>query len=228
MSEQTQQLLTQDNGLSRIAWALALLPLILLGIIAALIVTTEAGLSELSGPPVEQISIQRITLPAPGRIVVEVVNDGPQDVTIPQVLVDEAYWQFTAEPSTTIARFGRATFTIPYPWVEEEAHEVVLVTELGGTFAGEIAVAVESPRPSADLFARFGLVGFYVGIIPVLLGMLWYPFMRRLNIQGMNFVLSLTVGLLVFLAVGTWLDARELLPSYQSSGRVCRWSFSLA
>ena len=209
MSEQTQHSLTQDSDSSRIVWVLALVPLILLGVIAALIVTTEGGLSELSGPPVEQISLQRITLPEAGWIVVEVVNDGPQEVTIPQVLVDEAYWQFTAEPSTTIARFGRATFTIPYPWVEEETHEVVLITELGATFAGEIAVAVESPRPSTDLFIRFGLVGFYVGIVPVLLGMLWYPFMRRLGTQGMNFVLSLTVGLLVFLAVGTWLDANE-------------------
>lgn len=209
MSEQAQQTQTQDSRLGGIAWALALVPLILLGIIAALIVTTEGGLSELSGPPIEQVSIQRIILPEPGRIIVEVVNDGPQDVTIPQVLVDEAYWQFTAEPSTTIPRFGRATFTIPYPWVAEEAHEVVLVTQLGATFAGEIAVAVESPAPSTDLFARFGLVGFYVGIIPVLLGMLWYPFMRRLGTQGMNFVLSLTIGLLVFLAVGTWLDAQE-------------------
>lgn len=207
MSEKIQQ--TQERHLSGIAWALALVPLILLGIIAALIVVTEGGLSDLSGPPVEQISIQQITLPEPGRIVVEVVNDGPQDVTIPQVLVDEAYWQFTAEPSNTIPRFGRATFTIPYPWVEEEAHEVVLITQLGATFAGEIAVAVETPAPSTDLFLRFGLVGFYVGIIPVLLGMLWYPFMRRLGTQGMNFVLSLTVGLLVFLAIGTWLDAQE-------------------
>ena len=209
MTEQTQQVPIQVRHLNHFVWALAVMPFILLGIIAALIVATEGGLSELSGPPVEQISIQRITLPEPGRIVVEVVNDGPQDLTIPQVLVDEAYWQFTAEPSTTVARFGRATFTILYPWVEEETHEVVLVTELGATFAGEIAVAVESPRPSTDLFARFGLVGFYVGIIPVLLGMLWYPFMRRLSTQGMNFVLSLTVGLLLFLAVGTWLDAQE-------------------
>ncbi len=209
MSEQVQQSPAHDNNLSGIAWALALVPLILLGIIAALIVTTEGGLSELSGPPVEQISIQQIILPEPGRIVVKVVNDGPQDVTIPQVLVDEAYWQFMAEPSTTIPRFGQATFTISYPWVQEEAHEVGLITELSGTFASEIAVAVETPEPSVDLFSRFGLVGLYVGIVPIFLGMLWYPFMRRLGTQGMNFVLSLTIGLLVFLAVGTWLDAQE-------------------
>lgn len=209
MGEQVQQPLSKDRSLGGITWALALIPLILIGVISALIVVTEGGLSELAGPPVEQLSIQRITLPEPGRIVVEVVNDGPQTVTIPQVLVDEAYWSFTAEPSTTIPRFGRATFTILYPWVEEEAHEIVLITELGATFAGEIAVAVVTPEPTGDLFARFGLVGFYVGIVPIFLGMLWYPFMRQLGTRGMNFVLSLTIGLLVFLAVGTWLDAQE-------------------
>ena len=217
MSEQAQQTPSQRGHLRGIAWALALVPLILLGIIATLIVTTEGGLSELSGPPVEQISIQQITLPELGRIVVAVVNDGPQEVTIPQVLVDEAYWSFSAEPSTTLPRFGRATYTIDYPWVAEEAHEVVLVTELGATFAAEIPVAVQSPQPSTDLFLRFGLVGLYVGIVPIFLGMLWFPFMRRLGTQGMNFVLSLTIGLLVFLAIGTWLDAQEFaaeLPAF--------------
>ncbi len=198
-----------NNSLRGIVWALALVPLLLLGVIAALIVSTKGGLAELSGPPVEQISIQRITLPEPGRINVEVVNDGPHEVTIPQVRVDDAYWSFSADPSTTIPRFGSATFTIQYPWVPDEAHEVTLMTELGTLFSGEIAIAVESPQPSTELFLRFGLVGLYVGVVPIFLGMLWYPFMRRLGTQGMNFVLSLTVGLLVFLAVGTWLDAQE-------------------
>ncbi|MGB7342085.1 MAG: hypothetical protein WBC91_24530 [Phototrophicaceae bacterium] len=217
MSEQVNDVQNQQNNLSGLAWVLALVPLILLGIIAALIVITQGGLSELSGPPVEQVTIQQITLPEAGRIVVNVVNDGPQEVTIAQVLVDEAYWQFSVDPSTSIPRFGSATFTIPYPWVAEEAHEVVLVTSLGGTFAEEIPVAVLSPQPSTDLFLRFGLVGLYVGIIPVLLGMLWYPFMKRLGTQGINFVLSLTIGLLVFLAIGTWLDALEFaneLPAF--------------
>lgn len=217
MSEQIQETPEQSNNLSGMVWLLALIPLLLLGVITAFILATEGGLSKLSGPPVEQISIQRITLPEAGRILVEVVNDGPQEVTIPQVIVDDAYWQFSAEPSTTIPRFGTAIFTIPYPWSQEEPHEIVLITSLGGTFAGEIAVAIESPKPSTDLFLRFGLVGLYVGIVPILLGMLWYPFMKRLSTQGMNFVLSLTIGLLVFLAIGTWLDALEFageLPAF--------------
>jgi hypothetical protein len=64
---------------------------------------------------------------------------------------------------------------------------------------------------------QFGLVGLYVGVVPVLLGLLWYPFMRRLSTQAMNFILALTIGLLVFLAIGTWLDAQEFaaeLPAF--------------
>jgi ZIP family zinc transporter len=198
-------------------WLLALIPLLLLGVVLAYLVATGGGLSELAGPPVEQVMIQRITLPAPNQIRVEVVNDGPQTVTIPQVLVDDAYWSFSAEPSNTIPRLGRAVFMIPYPWVAEETHVVRLVTSLGVTFDGEIAVAVESPAPSLSLFTRFGLIGVYVGVVPVLLGMLWYPLLRRLSRKAMDFILALTIGLLVFLAVGTWLDALEFaaeLPAF--------------
>lgn len=198
-------------------WALALVPLLLLGLVMAYLVATGGGLRDLAGPPVESLKIQRITLPEPGLIRVEVVNDGPQTVTIPQVLVDDAYWTFSATPSTTIPRLGRATFTIPYPWVREEAHRVMLITSLGMTLEGEIPVAVTTPKITADLFGRFALIGLYVGVVPVLLGMLWYPWMRRLSRPAMNFILSLTVGLLVFLAVGTYLDANEFatgLPAF--------------
>jgi zinc transporter, ZIP family len=206
-----------QNSLAGFGWLLALVPLLLLGILLAYLMLTGGGLKDLAGPPLEQVKIQRVTLPEPGIIVVEVINDGPQTVTIPQVLVDEAYWQFTAEPSTTLPRLGTATFTIPYPWVEEEAHAITLITSLGTTFEGEIPVAVETPEPSSDLFWRFALIGLYVGVVPVALGMLWYPWMRRLSKQAMNFILSLTVGLLVYLAIGTYLDAQEFaatLPAF--------------
>lgn len=205
------------RGISGAGWLLALVPLVLLGIVLTYLVVTGGGLTELAGPPVEQIAIQRVTLPEAGIIQVEVVNDGPQEVTVPQVLVDDAYFMFDAEPSTTIPRLGRATFTIYYPWVAEEAHAILLITSLGTTFEAEVPVAVETPQISTSLFIQFGLVGLYVGIVPVGLGMLWYPFMRRLSRSAMSFILALTVGLLIFLAVGTWLDANEFaaeLPAF--------------
>lgn len=207
----------RGRGLGGFGWALALVPLLLLGLVLASLVATGGGLRDLAGPPVEGVKVERVVLPEPGVIRLEVVNDGPQTVTIPQVIVDDAYWQFSATPSTTIPRLGRATFTIPYPWVQDEAHLVTLVSSLGTTFEAEIPVAVLTPQLSGDLFARFALVGLYVGIVPIALGMLWFPWMRRLSRNAMNFILSLTVGLLVYLAVGTWLDALEFaaeLPAF--------------
>lgn len=209
MSNPSPAIEQNQSRLSGMAWAFALIPLILLGITLSYLVATQGGLGGLQGPPVEHLSVERILLPEEGIIQVEVVNDGPDTITIPQVIVDDAYFYFTAEPSTTIPRLGRATFTIPYPWVAEEAHMLVFVSSIGSLFEAEIPVAVESPKISAERFAQFGLVGLYVGIIPIFLGMLWYPFMRRLSKPTMNFILSLTVGLLVYLAIGTWLDANE-------------------
>jgi zinc transporter, ZIP family len=212
----------QSKRLSGAAWALALVPLILLGLVLSYLVATGGGLTALAGPPVEKITIQRVTLPEPGVIRVEVINDGPQTITIPQVIVDDAYFTFKAEPSTTIPRLGRAVFTINYPWVAQETHHVVLLTSLGMTFEHEIGVAVQSPLPSLNLLVQFGLVGLYVGIVPIFLGMLWYPFMRRLSAQAMNFILALTVGLLVYLAIGTWLDGATGVLARRAPGHLCR------
>ena len=71
-------------------------------------------------------------------------------------------------------------------------------------------MAVLTPAFSAETFWRYALIGIYVGVIPVALGLLWYPFLRRLGSAGMDFVLALTVGLLVFLVVDTLLEAVEV------------------
>ncbi len=49
-----------------------------------------------------------------------------------------------------------------------------------------------------------------VGVVPVALGLLWYPFLRRLGTAGVNAILALTVGLLIFLVVDTLLEAGEV------------------
>ena len=202
---------------SSFTWLFALVPLLLLGAVLAYIVVIGGGLRELAGPPVESLKIERITLPAPDLIKIEVINDGPQTITVPQVLIDDAFWQFSVTPSTTIPRLGRATYTVPYPWVKEEAHAVQLITGLGTVFAGEIPVAIQAPKIDLNLFLRFALIGFYVGVIPVALGMLWYPWMRNLSREAMNFILCLTIGLLAYLAIGTYFDALEFaaeLPAF--------------
>ncbi len=192
------------------SFVLALAPLLLLAAVLAIIIRTDAGLGDRTLPPIETLSVQRVRLPEPGMIEVEVVNDGPDSISIAQVIVDDAYWQFQIAPSGTLDRLESATIAIPYPWVADEGHAIALVSSTGVLFATEIPVAVESPRADRESFARFGLVGLYVGIVPVALGLLWYPFLRRLSRSGMNFVLALTIGLLAFLVVDMWGEAQEV------------------
>jgi zinc transporter ZupT len=189
---------------------LGLGPLILLIAVLALIVATDGGLGERELPPIETLNVQRVTLPEAGLVEVEVINDGPDDITIAQVLVDDAYWQFTMEPAGTLERLDRATLSIPYPWVQDEAHLIQILTSSGTIFEAEIPVAFESPEADGESVLRFALVGLYVGVIPVALGLLWYPLLTRLGRRGMAFILALTVGLLAFLVADMWEEAREV------------------
>lgn len=190
-------------------WLAGILPLVLLaGLVYIFFVVGPAGIFEAAFPPIEELTVERIHL-KPNEMVVHVVNGGPDAVTIAQVMVDEAYWQHNIEPSRTVPRLGSAEITIPYPWVEGETHEVKLITSTGLTFAKTIEVAVESPEPNARYLWTFVLLGTYAGIIPVFLGLLWFPFLRKLNDKWLNFFLSLTVGLLLFLGVDALHEAFE-------------------
>lgn len=192
-------------------WLMALLPLLLLAaLIAAFLWLNPLAFFTGAFPPLEEISVQQIRFPAAGQIELDVINGGPDPVTIAQVLVDDAYWQFAIEPGNTLDRLGQATISIPYPWVKDEPLPIILMTSTGVTFEAEVDVAVESPQKDGRTFLAYGLLGIYVGIIPVTLGMLWYPFMRRIDRKWMNTILALTVGLLVFLFIDTVLEALEL------------------
>ncbi len=195
-------------------WALGLAPLGLLAALVAVFVFLDpTGALRTGFPPVEELTIERVSLPQPGVLKVHVVNGGPEPVTIAQVMVDEAYWDHEMEGDRTIRRLGRATLTIPYPWVEGDPHEIKLVTSTGLTFAHEIEVATLTPRPNVQYLTVFTLLGLYVGLIPVLIGLLWYPFLSGISRRWIHFFLSLTIGLLVFLGVDALAEALETAES---------------
>jgi len=194
---------------TRSRWLWALLPLLLLAVLVVLLLRVGLlGIFHAAFPPVEQLTIDRVTL-APGRLAIHVTNGGPQPVTIAQVLVDEAYWQFTITPGATIPRLGGATIAVAYPWVQGEAHHLKLLTAVGTAFEHTIEVATETPRVDARYLATFTLLGLYVGVLPVFLGLLWLPFLRTLDPRWIAFFLSLTAGLLLFLGVEALDDALQ-------------------
>jgi zinc transporter ZupT len=200
-------------------------PLILLIALVALFLRVgPVGVFRQSFPPVEELTVDRITLPEPGVIVVHVVNGGPEPVTIAQVVVDDATWMHTMEGDRTVGRLESRSIRIPYPWVEGEPHVVRLVTSTGLTFDAEIAVATVTPTPDARYLGTFAMLGIYVGVIPVFLGLLWLPFLRAIGRRWIDFFLSLTLGLLVFLgvdAITEALDVSAALPgAFQGTGLV--------
>jgi zinc transporter, ZIP family len=198
-------------------WLAAVAPLALLAVLIAVIVKTSPG-DRLRGgavPPIERLSIDRAQL-GPDGIVVSVLNDGPDAVTIAQVTVDDAYWAFTASNGTVLNHLGRTALRIPYPWVAGEAHLIKILTSTGTAFEHEIPVAIQSPHPDARFFLTFALIGLYVGVIPVALGLLWFPLASRIGPTGLDILLAVTLGLLAFLLIDTieeGLDSVSSLPS---------------
>ncbi len=189
----------------------ALLPLVLLGAMIFVFLSSETLL--LGPSPVPPEALQRLTIERmafyPGKFVVWVRNTGPGPLRIGQVLVNDAIWAFTATPGPELGRLAQATVTIPYEWVEGEPHEVTVITDAGIVFTKGVDVTTLTPVPGWRYFLLFALLGTYVGVIPVFLGLLWFPFLTAVKGQWIEGLLSFTVGLLAFLGLDALREAFE-------------------
>lgn len=159
--------------------------------------------------PVENLVIERLELPTERQIVLHVLNAGPREVTVSQVLVNEALWEADLDPSNTIPRLERAKVVIPFHWVEFEPYEVTLITANSLKFSAGIEAAVLTPLFSITQIWSLALIGIYVGVVPVFLGTAWFPLLSGLPSKWFSFLLSFTVGLLVFLGVSSASEALE-------------------
>jgi ZIP family zinc transporter len=192
------------------AWVLGLVPLLAIAAMVALLFALGGpGLGERTGPPIEDVAIERTVL-RPGEIELTLRNDGADAVEIAQVSVNDGYAPFTASDGRTIGRLGSTTLVVAYPWIEGEAYAITLVTSSGGTIEHEIPVAAETPAADAGFFGLMALLGFYVGVIPVSLGLLWLPFTRRVGAEWLRALIAFTVGLLAFLAVDAALEGLDI------------------
>jgi zinc transporter, ZIP family len=190
-------------------WLLGLVPLLLIAAAVALFAALGGpGLDDRRGPPVEELAVERTVL-EPGVIELTVRNDGPDEVTVAQAVVNDAFAQFSGAEEP-IGRLATAVVRIQQPWVEGEAYEVALLTSTGATIVHEIPAAVETPDAGLSFFGLLALLGIYVGVIPVALGMLWLPWVRRIPPAWLRLVMALTIGLLAFLAVDATLEGFEL------------------
>jgi zinc transporter, ZIP family len=190
-------------------WLLGLVPLALLGLVLGLFFALGGtGIGKPNGaPPQEELSVER-TILRPGEIELHVRNNGADDVTVAQAVVNDGFVAFTGghEP---IGHLDKAKLVINYPWIGGEAYEISLLLSTGTTIASSIDAAVETPEATLSFYGLMALLGTYVGIIPVMLGLLWLPFFRAVGWRWFRFLMAVTIGLLLFLVVEAVLEGIE-------------------
>lgn len=160
-------------------------------------------------PVTEGIAFERVTFKR-SQIVATIRNSGAADITLTGVHVNDMTTFGYLTPSNTIPRLSTATLTIPFDWVEGDPYEIRVVSSSGLFHATTVDVAAETPVPTGKYYAIFALLGLLVGVIPIFLGLTWFPILRNLNERAMSFLLSFTVGLLLFLGVDSFDEALEL------------------
>jgi zinc transporter, ZIP family len=197
-------------------WALIAVPLALIAAAIALFaVLGGPGLDERRGPPVEELGVERTVL-RPGEIELTVRNTGPDAVTVAQVAINDAYVAFGAEPGGEVDRLDSQKLTLDYPWQEGGAYTITMLTSTGATIDHTIDVAVETPEADVGFYGLMTLLGTYVGIIPVVLGMLFMPAIRRVSDKWIRLFMAVTIGLLGFLVIDGSLEGIDI--GSESSG----------
>lgn len=196
-----------------VAWRLwGVVPILLLAVVVGAFATTGDRLLELVGqspPPADELDIRRVEF-RPGEIRVLVRNPQREPITIAVATVDDAIVPFTTDGPDELGRLRSTKVVIPYDWVAEEPIAVGLTSSTGIQTSVAIGAAVETPTASARGFLGYGIVGLLVGVVPVALGLLWLPSLRRLDARWLGGFLALTCGLLTFLGVEALFEAFTL------------------
>ncbi|WP_137284368.1 ZIP family metal transporter [Halorussus salinisoli] len=205
-------------GLPR--WVSALLPLALLALVLGLFVFTSPLAGVQSGQPLPDVAVTHTTLPNDETMVLHVTNNGPESVTISQVLVGEAYWNFRVEGAggdRTLAPMETARVVVPYHWNPGWDLEAALVLSDGATFHHTIVAPSQTPGFSLDLLWTLAIIGLFVGVVPVALGMAWFPYIQSMSDRWLHAVLVFAAGILAFLAVDAGFEALELAEEVPSA-----------
>lgn len=162
------------------------------------------------GTPLPQVTIEKIEF-HDNQILAFIRNTGPMDIVISQADVNDRIQSAAIEPSSKISRLTEATVTIPFPWIPGTPYEIGITTSDGTRFSKNVEAATLAPTPDANQALLFTSLGVYVGVIPILIGLLWYPYIRRISVSKYSFFLSLTAGLLVFLGIDALLEVNEIV-----------------
>ncbi len=198
------------SGIGWRLWPLA--PILLLAVVVGAFVSGGSSLVDLIGtnpPPPDVFDIQRVEFQQ-GEIHIRVRNPQPEELTIASVTVDDAIVPYALDGPATLKRLRSSTIVVPFHWVEGDPIAVGVTSSTGIETVREVPAAIETPSASARGFAGYGVIGLLVGVVPVALGLLWLPSLRRADPKWLAAFMALTGGLLSFLAVESLSEAFDL------------------
>lgn len=188
---------------------IALIPLIVLS--GMLVFLLGPGMSILNiGIPLPEITIEKIEFQN-DKIVAFIRNTGPEGVDVAQADINDRMIPAGIEPSKTLSRLAEAKVIVPFSWIAGVPYEVGITTSDGTRFSKSVEAAALAPTPNVEQASYFAIIGIYVGVIPVLIGLLWFPFIKRLSMNKYKFFLSLTAGLLVFLGIDALVESNGIV-----------------
>ena len=188
---------------------IALIPLIVLS--GMLVFLLGPGMSILNiGIPLPEITIEKIEFQN-DKIVAFIRNTGPEGVEIAQADINDRMIPSAIEPSKTLSRLAEAKVIVPFSWIAGVPYEVGVTSSDGTRFSKSVEAAALAPSPNVQQASYFAIIGIYVGVIPVMIGLLWFPFIKRLGMNKYKFFLSLTAGLLVFLGIDALVESNEIV-----------------
>ena len=156
-----------------------------------------------------EITIEKIDF-VDSEIQATVRNTGHIPVEIVMADINDRIQPAAVEPDRFLERFETTLVRIPFEWNEAEPYTIGITVEDGTRFEKEVEAAAPALELSLDLAIFFAIIGTYVGIIPIMIGLLWLPFIKKISKQKYHFFLALTVGLLLFLAIDSIEEAVEI------------------
>ena len=152
------------------------------------------------GIPLPEITIEKVDF-IDSEIQATVRNTGPIPVEVVMADINDRIQPAAVEPDGFLERYETALVRIPFEWNEAEPYIIGITVDDGTRFEKEIEAAAPALEPNLDLVAFFAIIGTYVGIIPVMIGLLWLPFIKKISKSKYHFFLALTAGPLLFLAI---------------------------
>ena len=193
----------------------AIAPIVLLAILILFLLGPASTFLQF-GIVLPEISIEKVEFIG-NEIQATVRNTGPVGVNVVVADVNDRIQPAAIEPDIHLERFETGLVRIPYDWNEGQPYTIGLTIDDGTRFEKQVDAASASLEPNSELFVFLGIIGLLIGVVPIMIGLLWYPFIKKLGKNAFNFFLAFTIGLLLFLGLDAIEEAFEISNTHLAS-----------